>query len=85
MFKRRSKGTVGLILPEEDMPTTANGLKPDIIVNPHAMPSRMTIGHIVEALISKMAALTGCMVIVQLFNKGMKEKEFGKILRKWLS
>ena len=75
------KGTIGIILPEEDMPCTANGLKPDIIVNPHAMPSRMTIGHIVEALISKAACLNGnigdCTAFV---NKCMKEKEFGKIL-----
>jgi len=75
------KGTIGFIMPEEDMPSTSNGLKPDIIVNPHAMPSRMTIGHIVEALISKAAALNGnfgdCTAFI---NKGMKEKEFGKVL-----
>jgi len=75
------KGTIGIILSEEDMPTTADGLKPDIIVNPHAMPSRMTIGHIVEALISKAAVLNGnfgdCTAFI---NKGMKQKEFGKVL-----
>mgnify|MGYP001228819882 CR=1 FL=1 len=75
------KGTIGIILPEEDMPTTSDGLKPDIIVNPHAMPSRMTIGHIVEALISKASCLHGCFGdCTAFFNKGMKEKEFGKIL-----
>ena len=75
------KGTIGIILPEEDMPCTADGLKPDIIVNPHAMPSRMTIGHIVEALISKASCLHGCFGDCTAFiNKGLKQKEFGQVL-----
>ena len=76
------KGTIGLILPEEDMPTTADGIKPDIIVNPHAMPSRMTIGHLVETLSSKMAALLGGFADCTAFvNKGPRHKIFGDILR----
>ena len=75
------KGTIGMILREQDMPCTADGIRPDIIVNPHAMPSRMTIGHLVETLISKSAAIYGAFGNCTAFeNKGSKHVEFGKML-----
>lgn len=68
------KGVIGMVIDEEDVPFTSKGMKPDVIFNPHGLPSRMTVGYLLELLAGKVGCLKGEIIDGTSFS-GANKKE----------
>ena len=77
------KGTCGIILDECNMPFNENGIRPDLIINPHAIPSRMTLGQLLECLIGKVHLEHGTFGDCTVFNKKTDLHTYADKLREY--
>ncbi len=74
------KGVIGLIVDEEDVPFTSKGIRPDVMFNPHGLPSRMTVGYLLELLAGKVGCLKGEVMDGTAFS-GTDKKELEEALK----
>jgi DNA-directed RNA polymerase II subunit RPB2 len=76
------KGTCGITYNQEDMPFSKSGMVPDIILSPHAIPSRMTVGQMMETLLGKLGCLHGSEMDASTYNE-LQIEDISNILKKF--
>jgi DNA-directed RNA polymerase II subunit RPB2 len=78
------RGTIGAVVPEEDMPFTSQGVRPDLIINPHVIATELPVGQLVEALLGKACSLYGTFGDSTAFAaKGPNNTTYGSLLQAW--
>ena len=76
------KGVCGMLIEEKDMPFTKDGIVPDLIMNPHAIPSRMTVNQLLEIILGKCCSLSGNLGDATPFQNN-DVRDYTKLLRNY--
>ncbi len=81
--RHAQKGVVGMVYRQADLPFNFQGVSPDLIMNPHSIPSRMTVGHVLDLISGKVASLKPQTVDASAFEEPLSEEELANTLKSY--